>query len=67
MSTADPWLSISDYARAYGVDRSTVYKFLDAGLLETYRVRLEGILVVRIRNVPPDRQAPSSSADVGIR
>lgn len=68
MSTEpDAWLSVTDYAQAYGVDRSTVYKFLSAGILETYKVKLDGILVVRIRNLPPDRHRPTttSSEDVG--
>ena len=59
MST-DTWLSVSEYARAYGVDRSTVYKFMDAGLLDYYRVQIPGMLVVRIRNLPPDRHLPST-------
>lgn len=54
------WLCITDYAYAYNVDRSTVYKWLDAGLLETYRVGR----VVRIKNKPPDVHAPLST-DVG--
>jgi hypothetical protein len=65
MSTSEEWISISQYARAYGVDRSTVYKFLDAGLLDVYRVRCPGILVVRIRNTPPGRQHASTSDAVG--
>lgn len=47
--TAPEWLSITDYAFRYGVDRSTVYKWLESNLLETYRV---GTLV-RIKNLPP--------------
>lgn len=43
------WLSISAYARTYHVDRKTVYKWLDAGLLETFRVDK----VIRIANHPP--------------
>lgn len=52
---SESWLSVSEYARTYGVDRSTVYKFIDAGLLDYYRVQAPGLLVVRIRNLPPDR------------
>ena len=45
-----PWVSVSDYAWLYGVDRATVYKWLSVdGILDTYRV---GSLR-RIRNVPP--------------
>lgn len=32
------WVSIKDYAAIYGVHRKTVHKWLDAGLLDTYRV-----------------------------
>jgi excisionase family DNA binding protein len=32
------WISISQYARLYGVSRPTVYKWLKAGLLETWKV-----------------------------
>ena len=32
------WLSISAYARVWGIDRATVYKWLAAGLLDHYRV-----------------------------
>lgn len=31
------WISISQYARLYGVSRPTVYKWLKAGLLETWK------------------------------
>lgn len=44
------WVSVSEYARIYGVDRATVYKWLKhGGILETYRV---GSLR-RVRHVPP--------------
>jgi excisionase family DNA binding protein len=43
------WVSISQYARLYGIDRRTVYKWLDAGLLTVYRVDR----VVRIKALPP--------------
>jgi excisionase family DNA binding protein len=43
------WVSISEYARVYGIDRRTVYKWLDAGLLTVYRVDR----VVRIKAEPP--------------
>lgn len=49
----EDWLSISAYARAYGVDRGTVYKFLEANLLIHYRVAR----LIRIRDQPP-RETP---------
>lgn len=51
MPRRDPavWINISRYARAYGVDRKTVYKWLAAGLLESWRVGM----VVRIKHQPP--------------
>lgn len=48
-SRREDWLSISAYARAYGIDRRTVYKWLEARLLITYRV---GTLT-RIKDQPP--------------
>lgn len=47
-------MSISAYARAYGVDRSTVYKWLDAGLLVTYRVGR----LIRVKHQPPLPENP---------
>ena len=44
------WLSIGAYARTYGLSRQTVYKLLQAELLETYTV----LSVRRIRNRPPN-------------
>ena len=38
MGESPRWLSVSAYARTYGIDRSTVYKWLADGLLITYRV-----------------------------
>lgn len=49
--TSADWLSVSDYARRYGVDRGTVYKWLNAELLDVYKMGL----IVRIRNRPPDQ------------
>ena len=44
------WLSIVKYARVYGIDRGTVYKWLaHGGILEVYQV---GTLR-RIRHQPP--------------
>lgn len=51
---APGWLSISAYARTWGLTRNTVYKLLENGNLETYRV----LTVVRIRNVSPDEHSP---------
>lgn len=54
------WLSISAYARAYGIDRGTVYKFLEANLLIYYRVER----LIRIKDQPPQhkpfRKRPSA-------
>jgi hypothetical protein len=47
------WLSISDFAKRYGIDRGTVYKWLRAQLLDVYRVDT----LLRIRNLPPDQHA----------
>lgn len=54
-TTEERWLCITDYAVAYGVTRPTVYKWLDAGILETYKVQR----VIRIRNIPPDQHSVS--------
>jgi excisionase family DNA binding protein len=43
------WVSITQYAEIHSVSRPTVYKWLDAGLLESYRVGG----VIRIRTSPP--------------
>lgn len=57
MSTSDQgWLSISAYARYYGVSRHTVWKWLQGGLLELYRVGR----CVRVRHQPPT-VAPKST------
>lgn len=53
------WVTISSYADRFGVNRTTVYKWLGEGLLETYRV---GALV-RVRNVPPDEHRRASPVD----
>lgn len=45
------WLSVSAYARKYGVDRNTVYKWEALGLLELYRVGA----VVRIKDQKPTK------------
>lgn len=51
------WVSISEYARLYGLTRNTVYKLLDNHSLETYRV----LKIVRIRNVAPDQHRRQSA------
>lgn len=50
MTTPPAYLSIASYARTYGISRHTVYKWLDSGLLQTYRVDT----LVRIKNLPPN-------------
>lgn len=56
------WLSISAYAKAYSVARHTVYKWRDAGLLETFQVGA----VIRIRNAPPRVHGCVSRQDAAI-
>ncbi len=51
------WLSIGAYARAHGVSRATVYKWLECGLLEHYRMPPS---LVRIRNMPPTDHTATS-------
>ena len=48
--TTNQWLSVGAYARTYGLSRQTVYKLLQAELLETYTV----LSVRRIHNKPPN-------------
>lgn len=43
------WVSVTDYARIFSVSRPTVYKWIEGGLLVTYRVEQ----VLRIKNQPP--------------
>ncbi len=55
------WVSLSVYARIYGLDRATVYRLLRlTGVLDTYTV---GSLR-RIRNVPPRDLQNKVSPDV---
>jgi excisionase family DNA binding protein len=56
------WVSVTTYARIYGVDRATVYKWLREKLLDTYRVGR----VLRVRNLEPDRH-DSARRSVGSR
>ena len=55
------WLSISAYARAWGLGRSTVLKMVKAGALEMYRLKRPHVDVVRIRNVGPNDHRPLES------
>lgn len=55
--STNTWLSVSAYSRAYGVDRRTVYKWLDSGLLDSYRVPPR---LIRIKNQPPKDSVPQS-------
>lgn len=48
------WVSITEYATLYDVSRTTVYKWVDAGLLETFQVEK----TVRVRNRPPVSPSP---------
>lgn len=47
--STNAWLSIGAYARAYGLTRATVKKWMASKLLETYC--FEG--VTRIKNLKP--------------
>lgn len=51
----DAWVSISAYARLYGVHRNTAAKMVKEGTLKVWRAGK----TVRIRNVPPDKQQRS--------
>lgn len=52
MKPQPEWVSISRYAVLFGVNRRTVYKWLEGGLLVCWRVGR----VVRIRKQPPNRE-----------
>jgi excisionase family DNA binding protein len=52
MSRDEGWLSISAYARAYGIDRGTVYKWLEARVVISYRVGR----LIRIKDEPPQQK-----------
>lgn len=49
------WVSIKEYAAIYGVHRNTVSKWIDHGLVVTYRT----IRTVRIKRQPPFEKRPS--------
>lgn len=49
MRGSTDWLSITAYARIYGVHRNTVQKWLSSHLLVCYRVGR----VIRIKDQPP--------------
>lgn len=45
------YVTVTEFARRYGVGRDTVHKWIGAGILRFYRVET----VVRVRNLPPDQ------------
>lgn len=47
--TRDEWLTVTHYAERFDVDPRTVYKWMKAGLLETFRIGR----LLRIKNQPP--------------
>lgn len=55
------WLSVSAYARVWGVSRRTVYKWLDEGLLDSYTAPPS---VIRIKNTPPGPPLPRRATSV---
>jgi hypothetical protein len=52
------WVTITEYAVIYAVSRPTVYKWMDAGLLETFQVEH----TVRVKNRPPVNPRQSCQA-----
>lgn len=48
------WISVTRYCERYDVDRKTVYKYLDSGLLESWQVGR----VLRVENRPPHTTKP---------
>lgn len=52
------WMTISAYAIKYGVSRNTVYKWLEADLLEV----LDALGVRRLRDKPPQTKQHHSAA-----
>jgi len=49
LDQAERWISISRYALVYGVSRTTVYKWMRAGVVETFQAER----VVRVKNQKP--------------
>lgn len=49
MSDTPPWVSVPVYAQHYNADEKTVHKWLEAGLLESFRVGR----FIRVRDQPP--------------
>lgn len=49
------WVSVSRYCELYDVERKTVYKFLESGLLPSWQVGR----VLRVRNMPPMGTQPA--------
>jgi hypothetical protein len=63
MSTRDDaatWVSVTRYCELYDVNRKTVYKYLDAGLLQSWRVGR----VLRVAHRPPLAAVPQRSLPV---
>jgi excisionase family DNA binding protein len=59
------WLTIAEYAQAYGITRSTIYKWLAADLLDTYRVGRcrrvrDHVPRARIHKAPSTRTPPKT-------
>jgi hypothetical protein len=49
------WVSVSEYAESYSVNRKTVYKWARAGLVTLHRIIVPGGVkpIVRVENRPP--------------
>lgn len=52
------WISIRAYCARYDVNRKTVYKYLDAGLLASWQVGR----VLRVEDCPPQQVTPQRPA-----
>lgn len=48
------WVSIRTYAQQHETTRQTVYKWIEAGLIDTWRVGQ----VIRVKNQPPADRRP---------
>lgn len=53
LAQAEAWLSITAYAEKYAVSRRTVYKWIDCGLVDAFKVER----VIRLKDFPPRRCA----------
>lgn len=58
MPVSVQYVSVTTYTEMFSVDRDTVYKWIDAGLLDTFRVGR----LIRVRPVPPSDTRPSLQA-----